>query len=134
MPEEHYGFTPVDTVRTFGQIVGHVADSQYAFCSIVKGEKNPAPKIEKTKSSKADLIAALQESYAYCNSTYDAITDASARESVKLMGSETPRIGVVQVNNVHGIEHYGNLVTYMRMKGQVPPTSDPEFLKSLMRK
>ena len=46
MPEEHYGFKPVDSVRTFGQIVGHVADSQYAFCSAVLGEKNPALQIE----------------------------------------------------------------------------------------
>ena len=131
MPEENYGFKPVDTVRTFGQIVGHVADSQYLFCSIVRGEKNPAPRIEKTKSSKADLIAALEESFAYCNSAYEKLTESSAIESVKLMGGTNPRIGVVQINSLHTIEHYGNLVTYLRMNGKVPPTSDPEFMKSL---
>src|SRR5688572_14914829 len=50
MPEEHYAFKPAESVRTFGQIVGHIADAQYGFCSAVIGEKNPAPKIEKTKT------------------------------------------------------------------------------------
>ena len=134
MPEEHYGFRPAESVRTFGQIVGHVADSQYGFCSRIKGEKNPMPNYEKTKTSKAELIVALKESFAYCNGAYDALTDVSAQENMKLMGSDTPTIGVVQINSIHSIEHYGNLVTYMRMNNQVPPTSDPVFLQSLMRK
>jgi hypothetical protein len=65
MPEENYSFKPVDTVRSYGQIVGHVADAQYMFCSIALGEKNPAPDIEHTKTSKADLIAALNTAFAY---------------------------------------------------------------------
>jgi uncharacterized damage-inducible protein DinB len=134
MPEEKYGFRPVETVRTFGQIVGHLADSQYGFCSRIKGEKSPAQNHEKTATSKAQLIAALEQSFAYCNSVYATLTDDSAQENVKLMGSDTPRIGVVQINNVHSIEHYGNLVTYMRLQGLVPPTSDPDFLKSLSRR
>src|SRR6266404_3504706 len=59
MPEENYSFKPTDTVRSYGQIIGHVADAQYLFCSVALGEKNPAPDIEHTKTSKADLIAAL---------------------------------------------------------------------------
>lgn len=131
MPEENYSFKPADTVRTFGQIVGHVADSQYGFCSGVLGEKNPAPKVEKSKTSKADLIAALKEAFAYCDRAYDGMTDASAVETVKFFGGDTPKLGVLSVNAVHTIEHYGNLVTYMRMKGLVPPSSDPEFMKQL---
>jgi hypothetical protein len=57
MPEENYSFKPADTVRSYGQIVGHVADAQYLFCSIALGEKNPTPNIEHTKTSKGDLIA-----------------------------------------------------------------------------
>ena len=60
MPEENYGFKPVDTVRSYGQIIGHLADAQYMFCSVALGEKTPALDIEHTKSSKADLIAALK--------------------------------------------------------------------------
>src|ERR1700749_2000157 len=73
MPEENYGFKPVDTVRSYGQIVGHLADAQYLFCSIASGEKNPGLNIEKTKTSKADLIAALKDGFAYCDKVYDAM-------------------------------------------------------------
>ena len=125
MPEENYSFKPVDTVRSYGQIVGHVADAQYVFCSIALGEKNPALKIEQSKTSKADLIAALKESFAYCDKAYDSMTDASATQMVKFRGNDTPKLGVLTVNNMHNMEHYGNLVTYMRMKNIVPPSSEP---------
>jgi uncharacterized damage-inducible protein DinB len=133
MPEENYAFKPTETVRSYGQIVGHVADSQYAFCSMVLGEKNPAPKIEQTKTSKADLIAALKDAFAYCDKAYEGLTDASAVQLVKFMDGDRPKLGVLTVNNVHTIEHYGNLVTYMRIKNIVPPTSDPEFMKQLSK-
>ena len=133
MPEENYAFKPADTVRSFGQIVGHVADAQYAFCSGALGEKNPAPAVEKTKASKADLIAALKEAFAYCDRAYEGMTDASGSATVKFHGSDTPKLGVMMVNLVHSTEHYGNLVTYMRIKGLVPPTSDPAFMAALMK-
>jgi len=125
VPEENYNFKPTDAVRSFGQIVGHVADAQYLFCSIALGEKNPAPKIEQTKTSKADLIAALKDAFAYCDKAYDGMTDASATQMVKLFGNDAPKLDVLTVNNMHNMEHYGNLVTYMRLKNIVPPTSEP---------
>jgi uncharacterized damage-inducible protein DinB len=127
MPEENYGFKPTDSVRSFGQILGHVADSQYAFCSRVLGEKNPAPKIEESKTSKADLLAALKGAFAYCDKAYEGMTDASATQMVKFMGGDAPKLGALSVNNIHSVEHYGNLATYMRMKNIVPPTSEPGF-------
>lgn len=134
MPEADYGFKPADSVRTFGQIVGHLADAQYAFCSAVLGEKNPAPKIEKTRTTKADLIAALGDAVAYCDKAHASITDKSGAETVKFMGGEMPKFGVLTINSVHSIEHYGNLVVYLRMNGIVPPTSEPEFMKELYKK
>ncbi len=128
MPEENYSFKPTDAVRDFGQIIGHVADAQYLFCSIALGEKNPAPKIEQTKTSKADLIGALKDAFAYCDKAYDGMTDASATQMVTLFGGDTPKLGVLTVNSVHTIEHYGNLVTYLRIKNIVPPTSEPGFM------
>ena len=133
MPEESYGFRPTDAVRTFGQIVAHVADSQYLFCSGALGEKSPAPGIEKTKTSKADLVAALESAFAYCDKAYDGLTDASAGELVKHGGHDTPRLGLLSANNLHTVEHYGNLVVYLRMKNLVPPTSEPEFMKQMMK-
>jgi uncharacterized damage-inducible protein DinB len=127
MPEESYGFRPVDSVRTYGQIVGHVADAQYFFCSIALGETNPAPKIEKTKTSKSDLVAALKEAFAYCDRAHGSMTEATSTRTATLFGGETPKLGVLDVNSLHSVEHYGNLVTYMRIKGIVPPTSEPAF-------
>lgn len=127
VPEESYGWKPTEAVRSFGQVLGHIADSNYLFCSIVLGEKDPAPKIEQNKTSKADLIAALKEAFAYCDKAYDGLTDASAAQMVKLFGSDTPKLGVLSVNHMHCAGHYGNLVTYMRLKNIVPPTSEPGF-------
>jgi uncharacterized damage-inducible protein DinB len=126
MPEENYSFRPVDTVRSYGQIIGHLADAQYLFCSTASGEKNPGLNIEKTKTAKADLIAALKEGFAYCDKVYDSMTDAMGTEPVKFFGNEMPKYAVLSINFGHNMEHYGNLVTYMRMKGIVPPTSEQQ--------
>jgi len=126
MPEESYGFRPVDTVRSYGQIVGHVADAQYLFCSIALGEKNPGLDIEHTKNAKADLIAALNAAFAYCDKAYNTMTDASATQTIKLFGNDAPRLSALTVNNMHDLEHYGNLITYMRMKNIVPPSSEQQ--------
>jgi uncharacterized damage-inducible protein DinB len=124
MPEENYTFKPTAAVRSYGQVVGHLADAQYMFCSLALSEKNPDPKIEQTKTSKADLISALKDAFAYCDKAYDGMTDASATQMVKLFGSDAPKLGVLTVNNMHNLEHYGNLVTYMRLKNIVPPSSE----------
>jgi uncharacterized damage-inducible protein DinB len=124
MPEENYNFKPTDAVRSYGQIVGHVADAQYMFCSVALGEKNPGLKIEQTKTTKADLVAALKDAVAYCDKAYDSMTDASGSQVVKLFDLDMPKLGVLNVNNMHDMEHYGNLVTYMRLKNIVPPTSE----------
>ena len=124
MPEENYSFKPVDSVRTYGQIIGHLADAQYLFCSTASGDKNPGLNIEKTKTSKADLIAALKEGFAYCDKVYDSMTDATATQMVKFFGNDAPKHALLSLNVGHNMEHYGNLVTYMRIKGIVPPTSE----------
>ena len=124
MPEENYSFKPTEAVRSYGQIVGHLADAQYMFCSLATGEKNPGLKIEESKTTKADLVAALKEAEAYCDKAYDAMTDAAGAQTVKLFGGDIPKLGVLSINTMHDMEHYGNLVTYMRLKNIVPPTSE----------
>jgi uncharacterized damage-inducible protein DinB len=124
MPEENYSFKPTPDVRSFGQLVGHVADSQYFFCSSAAGETKPSGDIEKTKTSKADLVAALKESVAYCSKTYEGMTDAKGSEMMKLMNHDFAKLTVLSVATAHDYEHYGNMVTYMRLKGIVPPSSE----------
>lgn len=125
MPEADFAFKPTAEVRSFGQLVGHVADAQYLFCSIALGEKNPSPGIEKTKTAKADLVQALKDGVAYCDKAYDGMTDAQASQIVKLFGRDTAKLTVLTVNTAHSDEHYGNMVTYLRLKGLVPPSSAP---------
>ena len=123
MPEDQYSFKPAPEVRSYGQLLGHIADAQYMICGAARGEQKMLG-IEKSKTTKAELIAALAESNAYCDAVYDAMTDASGAEMVKLFGRERSRMGALQLNIAHDYEHYGNLVTYMRMKGLVPPSSE----------
>lgn len=124
MPEENYSFKPTPEVRAFGQLVGHVADANYMFCSQAVGEPNPSKGIEKTKTSKADLVAALKDAVAYCNKAFDGMTDSKGSEMVQLFNFHLAKLTVFSVNTAHTDEHYGNMVTYLRMKGIVPPTSE----------
>jgi uncharacterized damage-inducible protein DinB len=124
MPEENYSFKPTPEVRNFGQLVGHVADASYMFCSQVLGEANPAKDIEKTKTSKAALVAALQEGVAYCTKAFDSMTDAKGSQMMKMFDFNLAKLTVLSINSAHTDEHYGNMVTYLRLKGIVPPTSE----------
>jgi uncharacterized damage-inducible protein DinB len=131
MPEENYAFKPTPEVRSFGQILGHIADANYGFCSAAAGEKPPAGgfdaavSIEKTKTSKADLEKALAESFAYCDKVHAGMTDTAGAAMIKFFTGEMPKLSVLEFNTHHDFEHYGNLVTYMRLKGLVPPSSEP---------
>jgi uncharacterized damage-inducible protein DinB len=126
MPEENYSFKPVATVRSFGQLVAHVADAQYEFCSAVVGDGKQPPGIEKSKTSKTDIIAALKDAFAYCDQAYNSMTDAQAGEVVKFFGHNAAKITILDFNSAHNMEHYGNMVTYLRIKGLVPPSSQQQ--------
>ena len=125
MPEENYSFKPTPDVRSFGQLVGHVADASYMFCSQASGQANPSKEqIEKTKTSKADLVAAIKGGVAFCNKAFDTMTDTKGSEMIKMFTFNLARLTVFSINTAHTDEHYGNMVTYMRLKGIVPPTSE----------
>lgn len=126
MPEANYSFKPVSTVRSFGELVGHVADGQYEFCGPVAGDNAKHQSVEKNKTSKADLIAALKEGFAYCDKVYAGMTDAQATDKVDFFGRPSTKLTVLEFNNSHNSEHYGNIVTYLRMKGLVPPSSQKQ--------
>ena len=125
MPEADYSFKPASTVRSFGQIVGHIADDEYYFCSTAKGEQKSS-EVEKTVSKKADLVTQLKTAFAYCDGVYNEMTDAQAAEKVKTFTGERTKLSMLDFNTAHMYEHYGNIVTYMRIKGLVPPSSEKE--------
>ena len=77
MPEDKYAFKPVDTVRSYGQVLAHVADGQYEFCGAAAG-KHDEKGIEKTLKPKPISSRALKTAFAYCDAIYAGMTDAKA--------------------------------------------------------
>ena len=124
VPEAKYNFQATKDVRTFGQILGHIVDAQNNICSELTSSPKPyATTTEKTVTTKAGLIAALKASFAACDAAYAAVSDASLSQQAKLFGQPATIAGVLTLNASHDWEHYGNLVTYMRLMGMVPPSS-----------
>ena len=133
MPEENYGMRPgsQEEVRTFGQQVGHIANYNFLWCSQAKGEKNPnAGKNLEKLSTKAEFLKALNDAFAYCDSAYNALTDASGMEMIDITqenGRQTRslRMALLILNYGHNNEVYGSMVTYLRIKNIVPSSSEP---------
>lgn len=122
MPEEHYSFKPVAEIRSFGQLIAHVADAQTRNCSAAKGE--PKQGNAASKTSKADLVAALKDSFAACDAAFESLTEANAFEKIKTARGERSRIGTLVQNTTHSNEEYGYMAVYLRLKGIVPPSSE----------
>lgn len=134
MPEAEYGFRPTADVRTFAELLGHVADTQYLFCSAARGRANPKPgaegpgqtapsAIEKTARAKAEVVRALQESFAYCDDVFSGLRDRNLGKAAKLLGREQSEGMIATLAIVHLVEHYGQVTVYLRLKGLVPPSS-----------
>jgi len=131
--DKEYEFRPqgiASEVRNYGQILGHIANVNYAYCGASMGVENAqerGPKGEDFEkvTTKVEMQKALAGSFAYCDKAYNQVNDHNGGEPVKVFGSESTRLGVLSANNAHMSEHYGNLVTYLRAMGKVPPSSQP---------
>lgn len=124
LDNELLAYRPTADVRTSGQILAHVADAQYMFCSTAAGEDNPSEtRIEETATSKEEIVAALKDAADYCAGVYEGMSDEEGATMRSLFGREMAASAILAFNSVHNYEHYGNLVTYMRINGIVPPSS-----------
>lgn len=131
MPAEHFAFRPVPEVRTYAELFGHTIETQYFFCHAVKGGANPVAgkALEKIVTDKAGVVQMVKDGFAYCDDVFANLTEEAATAMIT-MGAAPSTWQTVRGNQltfviVHGNEHYGNIVTYMRMKGIVPPSSAP---------
>ena len=122
MSEADFAFKPVATVRSFAQIVAHVADDEMGWCAQILGEPLKQTQVEKTLTAKADVIKVIRDAGTYCEKAY-GISDAQAAAVTTIWGGQQPKIRGLMDNAAHDWEHYGNIVTYMRIKGMVPPSS-----------
>ena len=132
--EDLYGLRPGPQmeVRTFGQHLAHVANYNYLWCSQAKGEKNPnaGVDLEKTLKTKAEFQKALTDSFAWCDPVYASLNDENGAQVVEIQQengrvTRNTRMALLMLNVVHNNEIYGNLVTTMRIKSIVPPSSEP---------
>jgi uncharacterized damage-inducible protein DinB len=127
VPDGIYSFKAADSVRTFGQILAHIAGANHNFCAAAKGTttKVAEDQFEKTATTRAAIVKALADSMAYCDSVFAGLTDAQLVDPIVMpfgMGNGVRSAAIVG-NICHLNEHYGNLVTYMRINGVVPPSS-----------
>jgi uncharacterized damage-inducible protein DinB len=128
MPIEHFAFKPTPEVMSYGRLFGHTMETQYSYCNAVKGGVNPAAGKDFEKVlDKATVIQMVKDSFAYCDDAFAGLTNANALEMITV-GIAPNQRQIARANQltqliVHGNEHYGNMVTYMRIKGIVPPSS-----------
>jgi hypothetical protein len=122
MPEDGYALQPSKEERNFGAWIAHVADSQAGACSGIAGARKNIGAAAKT--SKADLIASLKESFDICDAVYSGTTDANASEMVASFGGQVPRASALYGTIIHDNECYGSIAVYLRLKGIVPPSTD----------
>lgn len=122
MPEDAYSFKPTPEIRSFAEVLDHVADSQMRICSAMAGDQKTPSAAGKT--TKADVIAALKDAFAECDKAYDSLTDANAAEAIQTPRGQLTRLGALGANTVHDTEQYGIMTVYMRLKGIVPPSSE----------
>jgi uncharacterized damage-inducible protein DinB len=128
MPEDKYTYQATKDVRTFGGFVGHVANAHYNLCARAKGEPNPNKQDFEKVTGKAALVKAITDANEYCASTLSGATDKWMLETITqgqgANATQVPRAAVYAGNTSHSNEHYGNLVTYMRINGLVPPSTE----------
>ena len=118
MPESKYSYRPTKDVRSFAEILNHVADISYYLCSNAKGEARPV--IATEKGSKAEIIAYLKGSFDYCDGAYSGFTDAHLNDPADFWGHNTNKMFILTQAGNHDALHYGNLVTYLRLNGLEP--------------
>ena len=122
MSEADYSFKASPMERTYGAMIGHIADVQFGLCGNANGEEKKSEAEKKT--AKADLVAALKASFDYCDGVYNGLTDADAATMVPLFGPrKATKLAVLNFNIAHDNEMYGQMVVYLRIKGLVPPSS-----------
>jgi uncharacterized damage-inducible protein DinB len=126
MPAADYSFKPTPEVRSFGQVIGHAADAMVMFCAAYKGDKAAKKDVEKTATTKEALVKGLQEAVAYCDGVYATLDDATLTQPLELFGQKMIKFSALDINLAHSMEHYGNMVVYLRMKKLTPPSSQKQ--------
>lgn len=120
--EDDYGFQPTEEVRTFGELISHVADAHFAYCTAIGGGESPAA-AGADATTKSEIVQRFRASRDYCLNVYRSAEGSTLAGAIDVFGSESTRVETMIQNVTHDNLHYGNIVTYMRSLGMVPPSS-----------
>jgi hypothetical protein len=126
MPEDKYGYKPTPEQITFGHLVVHLATSNAGLCAMLSG--NPAPAAAKVADTapKAELVAALKASFAFCDATMDALKDAQLGDQITFFrGAKVPRARALIEITGDLEDHYSQMAGYLRLNGLLPPSAQP---------
>jgi uncharacterized damage-inducible protein DinB len=132
MPADKFDFAPslpggdFKGVRSFGSQVKHLAQSNYEFFQGwgIAGEVDP--KTLESLKTKDDIMKALRDSYKFAHAAVDSITPQNAFLSVKAPEAfKATRASMAAFAMAHSMDHYGQMVEYLRMNGIIPPASRP---------
>ncbi|HWY08116.1 MAG TPA: DinB family protein [Candidatus Acidoferrales bacterium] len=124
-PADKYSWRPAPGVRSTSEVYMHIAISNFYLLSVT-GPKMPADlnvNMEKTITSKADVIAWLKRSLEAVKTARAATTPKDLERKVKIADREATVDGVYLRIIIHANEHMGQLIAYARMTGVVPPWS-----------
>lgn len=122
MPAENFSFKPTPEIRSYGELLTHVAQSQNGLCGVVSGTPMGRPEAI-TATTKEELIAALKKSFDTCDAANSSVTEANAMMISGRGYMRGSKIGLIQKMVAHDNEMYGQMVVYMRLKGIVPPST-----------
>ena len=121
MPDAGYDFRPSPDMRSFGELLGHAANSQFNECAHLIGASNPNQGINHEKSrAKSDLVNALAASFAFCDGAFSPLTQESMLRLIHMGAGNMTRLGYTVHMLAHGAEVNGLATVYLRMKGLTP--------------
>lgn len=126
IPESLYGYRPTPDVRTFSELFTHIAGSNYQFCTGASREDAaPGTAAAESAKTKAEIQKVLADSFAFCDRAFATVNDTTGGETTSIFGGaiNSTRLGILSFGAAHNMEHYGNIVTYMRLNTMVPPSS-----------
>jgi hypothetical protein len=126
LSEADYTHRPSPEIRPYGGQFAHTAQAQFNSCAQAKGEPSPVmgQNLEQTKTTRADIIKSLADSFAYCDPVFAALTDQSALQLVRQGMNEVARGAVLANLIAHSNEEYGVITVYIRTKNMVPPSTE----------
>lgn len=128
MPEAKYAYKPTAAQMSVGEIVVHLAEDNDSDCSMIGGTTAPTRSPVSATDAKAQLVARLKATFAYCDQVLASLDDTKLAEEVSAGDEKETRIQGMMDDCGHWADHYSQFAIYLRLNGLLPPTAtDPSM-------